>query len=49
MAKQIKREISLIDNDGAEWVRAILSETRLRAILKIYEKQGIHLQEKVSA
>jgi len=49
MAKQIKREISLIDNDGAEWVRAILSETRLRAILKVYEKQGIHLQEKVSA
>lgn len=49
MAKQIKREISLIDNDGAEWVRAILSETRLRAILKVYKKQGIHLQEKVSA
>ena len=49
MAKNIKREISLIDNDGAEWVRAILSETRLRAILKVYEKQGIYLQEKVSA
>lgn len=49
MAKQIKREISLIDYDGAEWVRAILSETRLRAILKLYEKQGIHLQEKASA
>ena len=49
MAKQIKREITLIDYDGAEWVRAILSETRLRAILKLYEKQGIHLQEKVSA
>jgi len=49
MAKNIKREISLIDNDGAEWVRAILSEARLRAILKVYEKQGIHLQEKVSA
>jgi hypothetical protein len=49
MAKNIKREISLIDNDGAEWVRAILSETRLRAILKLYEKQGVHLQEKVSA
>ena len=49
MAKQIMREISLIDYDGAEWVKAILSETRLRAILKVYEKQGIHLQEKVSA
>ena len=49
MAKQIKREISLIDYDGAEWVRAILSETRLRAILKLYEKQGIHLQEQASA
>jgi hypothetical protein len=49
MAKNIKREISLIDYDGAEWVRAYLSETRLRAILKVYEKQGIHLREKVSA
>jgi len=49
MPKQIKREISLIDHDGAEWVRANLSETRLRAILNLYKKQGIYLQEKVSA
>lgn len=49
MAKNIKREISLIDYDGAEWVRAYLSEARLRAILKVYEKQGIHLRERVSA
>ena len=45
MVKVIKREVCLVDEDGLEWVRATLSATNLKKILKDYERLNILLKE----
>lgn len=51
MPKNMSQEYRLTDDQGQEWAVAMLSLTRLNALLKEYKKQGIYLtaQEKVSA
>ena len=45
MVKVIKREVRLIDEQGIEWVRATLSATNLKKIIKDYERLNILLKE----
>lgn len=45
MAKTVKREVCLIDDTGAEWVRATLSPSAVKRIVKEYLRQGVWLKE----
>ena len=51
MAKAIKSEISLVDEDGVEWVRAMLSPATIKRLVRMYEAQEIYLtpRERISA
>ena len=49
MPKQTKREWQLIDGEGVAWVIATLSDTRLRVLVREYQKQGITLTPKAVA
>lgn len=49
MPKQNKREWALIDSEGVAWVIATLSDTRLRVLVREYQKQGITLTPRAVA
>lgn len=46
MAKYPKREIALIDDEGNEWARAILTAPAIKRLIKLYQLQEIYLQER---
>ena len=45
MVKNRKREVALIDEQGQEWVRAILSPACVRRIIKEFARYSIQLEE----
>lgn len=47
--KYPKREIALIDDNGQEWARAVLSAPAIKRLIKLYQGQGIYLEEKAVA
>jgi len=46
MPRYPKQEISLIDQEGREWARASLTAPAIKRIIKLYQAQGIHLEER---
>lgn len=44
--KYPKREISLVDEAGQEWARAILTTPAIKRLIKLYQGQGIYLSER---
>ena len=44
--KYPKREIALIDDEGNEWARAILTAPAIKRLIKLYQGQGIYLSER---
>jgi hypothetical protein len=49
MSKSMRRQWALIDSEGVAWVIATLSDTRLRVLVREYQKQGITLTPKAVA
>ena len=49
MSKPMRRQWELIDGEGVAWVIATLSDTRLRVLVREYQKQGITLTPKAVA
>lgn len=47
--KYPKREIALVDEEGQEWARAILSAPAIKRLIKLYKDQGIWLEERAVA
>lgn len=45
MAKYHKREVSLIDEGGVEWIRAALTPPAIKRIIRLYREQEIWLEE----
>ena len=50
-AKAPAREYELVDSEGVAWAVAVLSATRLNALLREYKRQEIYLtpRERISA
>lgn len=44
--KREKREIRLLDELGATWVEATLTEPAIKRMIREYQKQGIWLEVK---
>ena len=44
MVKNRKREVALIDEQGQEWVRALLNAPAIKRIIKLYQGQGVSLE-----
>lgn len=49
MPKYPKREIVLVDETGAEWVRATLTAPAMKRIIRLYQAQEVYLSEIVAA
>jgi hypothetical protein len=49
MPKSMRKQWELIDSEGVAWVIATLSDTRLRVLVREYQKQGITLTPKAVA
>lgn len=49
MAKQEKKEIALVDEEGREWVRATLTAPAIARLIRLYKAQEIWLSEKAVA
>lgn len=45
MPKYPKREVTLVDDSGVEWIRAYLSEPATKRFIKEYLKFNIWLKE----
>lgn len=45
MPKYPKREIVLVDETGAEWVRATLTAPAMKRIIRLYQAQEVYLEE----
>lgn len=43
MSKTIKSEVSLVDEQGREWVRAILSPATIKRLVRMYQAQEVWL------
>jgi len=48
MPKYPKREITLIDEQGQEWVRAYLTAPAIKRLIRLYQAQGLYLEEVIS-
>lgn len=48
MPKYPKREIVLVDETGAEWVRATLTAPAIARLIRLYKAQEIWLEEKAA-
>lgn len=49
MPKYPKREIALVDEEGREWVRACLTAPVIKRIIRLYQGQGVWLEERAVA
>lgn len=48
MPKYPKRETVLVDETGAEWVRATLTAPAIARLIRLYKAQEIWLEEKAA-